>query len=153
MNLLIHRVSAIARSRSGHLDVSKTKWEPEGPIPLNLTRTLFFLDWKKVVHMSSSHEPKGKKKAEVRFRGRVQGVLFRANTKKFARSNDLTGLVMNCPDGTVKAIFEGKEEDIKRTIYQCIHEQPYARVSGHDVKLVEYSGKYGDFKVKYYGGC
>ena len=91
--------------------------------------------------------------AEVRFHGRVQGVFFRANTKKFARGNDLTGLVMNCPDGTVKAIFEGKEEDIQRTIYQCVHEQPYARVSGHDVKWVEYGGKYGDFKVQYYGRC
>jgi len=103
--------------------------------------------------MSSSHESKGKKKAEVKFRGRVQGVFFRANTKKFAKANGLTGRVMNCPDGTVKAVFEGNVKDIERTIYQCVHEQPYGRVSGHDVRWSEHGGKYRAFKVDYYGRC
>ena len=94
-----------------------------------------------------------KRKAVVRFQGRVQGVFFRANTQKFATRNGLTGEVKNCPDGSVKAVFEGDQEHIESTIHQCLHQQPYARVSEHEVEWGAYSGKYQNFKVRYRGGC
>ena len=87
------------------------------------------------------------------FHGRVQGVFFRANTKKFARRNGLTGCVMNCTAGSDKAVFEGAGEEIERTIHQCVHEQPYAKVTAHDVKWGEASGKFKDFRIEYRGGC
>ncbi|MDP6155426.1 MAG: acylphosphatase [Candidatus Thermoplasmatota archaeon] len=94
-----------------------------------------------------------KARAEVRFQGKVQGVFFRINTRKFAIGNGVAGEVKNCPDGSVKAVFEGERKNIEMTIHQCLHRQPHAKVSNHDVYWSKYSGKYEDFKVRYGGGC
>jgi len=91
--------------------------------------------------------------AEVIFRGKVQGVFFRVNTRKFARANGVNGWVVNCYDGSVKALFEGGRESIKITIAQCLDDQPYAKVSGHDVKWGEHTGKFGKFDIRHFGGC
>ena len=91
--------------------------------------------------------------AEVIFRGKIQGVFFRVNTRKFARANGVKGCVMNCPDGSVKAVFEGSVDNIQSTIDKCLNEQPYARVSGHDVKWGEHTGKYREFDIRHSGGC
>ncbi len=91
--------------------------------------------------------------AEVVFRGKVQGVFFRVNTRKFARANGVNGWVMNCSDGSVKALFEGERDTIQRTIAQCLNDQPYAKVSGHDVKWSKHTGKYGKFDIRHFGGC
>ena len=42
--------------------------------------------------------------------GKVQGVLFRANTKDLAEREGIKGFVRNLPDGRVEAIFEGDEK-------------------------------------------
>ena len=94
-----------------------------------------------------------KAKAEVRYYGRVQGVFFRANTHKYATGNGVAGKVKNCPDGSVKAVFEGERDRIERTIHQCLHQQPYAKVSEHVVDWDGYSGKYKNFEIRYRGGC
>ncbi len=91
--------------------------------------------------------------AKVRFQGKVQGVFFRANTRKFATRNGLTGEVKNCTDGSVKAVFEGERYLIEKTIEQCIHRQPYANVTEHEIVWCEYSIKYESFEIKYRGGC
>jgi len=96
---------------------------------------------------------KKKARAEVRFQGRVQGVFFRVNTKKFAIGNGVVGEVKNCPDGSVKAVFEGEKDLIERTIHQCIHRQPYARVDRHKVDWDDYSSSYQNFEIRYRGGC
>ena len=57
-----------------------------------------------------------KARAEVRFQGKVQGVFFRINTRKFAIGNGVAGEVKNCPDGSVKAVFEGERKNIEMTI-------------------------------------
>ena len=48
------------------------------------------------------------KRFHVFISGRVQGVFFRANTWKQARSLGLTGWVRNLPDGRVESVFEGE---------------------------------------------
>ena len=50
-----------------------------------------------------------KTRAEIIVHGRVQGVFFRQSTVEMARTIGLTGLVRNCPDGTVAAIPLGKD--------------------------------------------
>ncbi|MDX1511167.1 MAG: acylphosphatase [Nitriliruptorales bacterium] len=45
----------------------------------------------------------------VVFRGLVQGVWFRADTRDEARRRGVAGWIRNLPDGTVEAHLEGEE--------------------------------------------
>ena len=89
-----------------------------------------------------------KVKARVVFEGRVQGVFFRANTKKCAESLGLVGWVRNTRDGRVEAVFEGEEEDVRKAIDWCEHEQPYAEVTSKTVELSEPDGRHSDFAIR-----
>jgi acylphosphatase len=57
-----------------------------------------------------------KKAAHVIFRGRVQGVFFRANTLEKARKMGISGWVRNMDDGSVEAVFEGEADDVSRLV-------------------------------------
>ena len=60
--------------------------------------------------------------------GRVQGVFFRGSTVEQARSVGVSGWVRNGSDGTVEAVFEGSEAQVKEMVRYC-HEGPaWARV-------------------------
>jgi acylphosphatase len=81
--------------------------------------------------------------------GRVQGVGYRAFTKRVARSLGLKGFVRNLPDGRVKVYAEGEEEKLKELL-EKLYEGPYFA----DVKNVEYTfseprGQYEDFIILY----
>jgi acylphosphatase len=56
----------------------------------------------------------------VRYRvlisGRVQGVFFRDTCRRLAQQHDVTGWVRNLPDGRVEAVFEGRDEDVRRLV-------------------------------------
>jgi acylphosphatase len=58
-------------------------------------------------------------RARAVFRGRVQGVFFRAETRHRARSLGLSGWVRNAPDGSVEAVFEGDRERIESILHWC----------------------------------
>jgi acylphosphatase len=49
---------------------------------------------------------------EIRWKGHVQGVGFRATVSKLAQQHGLTGWVRNEPDGSVLATAEGSREAI-----------------------------------------
>jgi len=55
-------------------------------------------------------------RAEVRVTGRVQGVWFRQSTKNMADQHGVTGWCRNNPDGSVEAVFEGEEDQVKSRI-------------------------------------
>jgi acylphosphatase len=52
-------------------------------------------------------------------RGRVQGVFYRAWTKKTADRLGLAGWVRNREDGTVEALFSGPADRVDDMIAQC----------------------------------
>lgn len=52
-------------------------------------------------------------RCETVFQGKVQGVGFRAATHRIAQSLRITGWVRNEPDGSVRMVAEGPEEDIR----------------------------------------
>jgi acylphosphatase len=59
------------------------------------------------------------KRAHVRVSGRVQGVFFRAETSRRARSLGLSGWVQNLHDGSVEAVFEGRPEAVESMVAWC----------------------------------
>lgn len=67
-------------------------------------------------------------RCEIVFLGKVQGVGFRATTRAIAQPLRITGWVRNEPDGSVRLVAEGPDEDIRAllstlddTMGQLIH--------------------------------
>ena len=60
-----------------------------------------------------------KVRVHLRIEGRVQGVYFRASAVAQAKHLGATGWVMNCPDGSVEAVAEGRRAEIERLIEWC----------------------------------
>ncbi len=61
--------------------------------------------------------------------GRVQGVYFRANTRKQAIRLGLTGMVRNLPDNSVEIIACGNQQALQQLVTWC-HKGPLlAKVS------------------------
>ncbi len=79
--------------------------------------------------------------------GRVQGVFFRANTWKRARTLGLTGWVRNLPDGRVESVFEGNDPAVEAMLAWCRSGTPPARVDRVEAAEEPPSGKYADFAV------
>jgi acylphosphatase len=86
-------------------------------------------------------------RATVRFRGRVQGVYFRAHCAEKAQELGLDGYVRNLPDGNVEAVFEGERPAIEACIEWNRTSQPYARVTSADVEWAASTGEFRGFDV------
>ena len=69
-----------------------------------------------------------KKRYHVWISGRVQGVFFRANTWKQARSLGVSGWVRNLPDGRVETVFEGEDRAAEAMLNWRRTGSPPARV-------------------------
>lgn len=91
-----------------------------------------------------------KVRAHVFISGRVQGVFFRANTKRVADELGVKGWVRNLPDGRVEAVFEGEEDAVKKIVEWCHRGPPAARVDRVEVKYEEYKGEFEDFTIRYF---
>ncbi len=89
------------------------------------------------------------RRLEMRIRGRVQGVFFRAETRRAARALGVVGLVRNEPDGTVRVIAEGPEDALKQLKTFCLKGPPSAIV--HDVgeSWQESTGSFHEFEIAY----
>ena len=82
------------------------------------------------------------------FRGRVQGVNFRAYCRENALELELTGWVRNLPDGSVEAVFEGEREVVERAIEWNCAAQPSARVTNHRITWSEPTGEFPTFEIR-----
>lgn len=91
----------------------------------------------------------GKKAVRAVISGRVQGVNFRMETWRAADRYGVTGWVMNKPDATVEAYFEGDAENVDAILDWCRKGPPAASVRGVRVEEEEYTGKYTDFTIRY----
>ena len=83
--------------------------------------------------------------------GRVQGVNFRAYTRRAARQTDVYGWVRNLPDGRVEAVFEGDEEKVKSMLAWCQKGSPYGKVDDVVVLSEPATGEFTDFEIRYSG--
>lgn len=55
----------------------------------------------------------------IKIYGLVQGVFYRASTKKQANKLNITGFARNEPDGSVYIEAEGEENDLNQFIKWC----------------------------------
>ncbi|HCC68886.1 MAG TPA: acylphosphatase [Nitrospiraceae bacterium] len=90
-----------------------------------------------------------KVRAHLLINGDVQGVYFRANTRNKAQSLGISGWVRNLPDGKVEAVFEGPKVMVEEVVKWCHEGPPGARVTGVDVRWLEYKGEFMSFDIRY----
>ncbi len=90
-----------------------------------------------------------KKGARITITGRVQGVWFRAFTRRQAGLLNLTGWVRNMPDGSVYCEVEGDKDKIDRIIEKLKEGPEFARVDDVQVEWVPFKGQFDTFEVRY----
>ncbi len=81
--------------------------------------------------------------------GRVQGVFFRASTKKKAKKFGLTGWVGNLFDGRVEIVIEGEKSKTNKII-EWLKKGPFlAKVKNIEIKNEEYKDEFNNFEIRY----
>ena len=81
--------------------------------------------------------------------GRVQGVFFRFEAQRLARSLRVSGWVTNRRDGRVEAVFEGDKENVEKLLAFCRRGPSGARVTNVEAVWGEPTGEFEDFSVRY----
>ncbi|MBI9090567.1 MAG: acylphosphatase [Desulfobacterium sp.] len=89
------------------------------------------------------------KQVHVIVRGRVQGVCFRMETQRAAQGLGLTGWVKNCPDGSVEAVFEGKESDLDQIIQWCGQGSPGSSVDQVETDWLDTVSGFTGFNIRF----
>lgn len=84
---------------------------------------------------------------EVVFRGRVQGVYFRATTRDVARRFDVAGWVRNEADGSVRMVAEGAEEELQRFV-DAVREAKKGHVDDVEVTKAAATGEFTGFEIR-----
>ncbi len=84
----------------------------------------------------------------VKIYGNVQGVGFRNFVKNLATKLNLKGWVKNSHDGSVEAIFEGKEQEIKKILEYCKKGPSLAKVIRVEVSDEKLKG-FNNFEIRY----
>lgn len=77
------------------------------------------------------------KRVHVVISGKVQGVGFRASTRRRANNLELAGWVKNTEDGDVEAVFEGEKDNIQEMLEWCQKGPSLARVMDVEVEEEE----------------
>lgn len=77
----------------------------------------------------------------------VQGVFFRQETYRRARTRGVAGWVCNTADGRLEAVFEGSRQAVDSMLRWCREGPPLARVEGVEVSWEEPQGETG-FSVR-----
>lgn len=90
-----------------------------------------------------------KARAHLIIAGRVQGVCFRAETKRAAHLYGVHGWVRNQRDGTVEAVVEGDRTDVISLINWCKQGPPISRVDDVKISWQDYEGVFDAFHIKY----
>ena len=85
----------------------------------------------------------------VRIHRKVQGVGYRFFATRVARRLGLKGSIQNERDGTVEAMVEGEKKAIDEWIEELKEGPRYAEVTKIDQETKEFSGRLGDFDVKF----
>lgn len=85
----------------------------------------------------------------VYIKGMVQGVGFRAYTKRLASSYGLSGWVRNLPDGGVEVFVQGDRDVVWDFLKRLMEGPPIARVEGMEIRKEVSKDEERDFVIKY----
>lgn len=91
--------------------------------------------------------PPGRARLHVLFSGIVQGVFFRANTRREALRLGLQGWVRNLPDGRVEAWVEGERAAVEGLLDYCSSRIPMAQVDKVDFDWGSPTREHGTFEI------
>ena len=80
--------------------------------------------------------------------GRVQGVNFRAYTQREAARLGLCGYALNCADGSVAVIAEGKRATLELLLRWLERGSPFARVEQVTPRWARATGEFTGFEVR-----
>jgi acylphosphatase len=89
------------------------------------------------------------KRIHVYISGIVQGVFFRAATRRAAADFNLTGWVRNMDNGRVEAVLEGEDVEVDKMIAWCKVGPSAARVEKVVTAEEHYTGGFQDFSIKH----
>lgn len=81
--------------------------------------------------------------------GEVQGVGFRYYAQTMALSQQVTGWVRNCLDGSVEIVVEGEKERIDKYLSLIQKGSPFSNVQSVTIKENEDIDQFQSFKIKY----
>ncbi|MCX6817239.1 MAG: acylphosphatase [Candidatus Aenigmarchaeota archaeon] len=80
--------------------------------------------------------------------GEVQGVFFRASTRKFASDLGVTGWIRNLSSGMVEVVAEGRKPLLDRLIEYCKQGPQGAKVDEMEIDWEKFKGDLQGFAVK-----
>ena len=89
------------------------------------------------------------KQIECVITGRVQLVMFRDFAQRKARKLGVVGSVENLPDGSVKVLAQGSEENLLKFIFYLKKGPILAKVQDISVSWTEAGEFFQDFKIVY----
>ena len=81
--------------------------------------------------------------------GRVQGVFYRAETKKTADKLGIQGYVKNLHNGSVEAVFEGDNFIVNKMLEWCKKGPSSAKVENIFSEKIEGLSNFEEFLIKY----
>ncbi len=87
-----------------------------------------------------------KRGVQIRVKGIVKGVFFRASVQDMAKRLGLKGFVRNTEDG-VEVVAEGNNTELEQLVEFCRKGPKFSKVEGIEVKEGNYTGIFNDFKI------
>ena len=85
-------------------------------------------------------------RAEIVFRGHVQGVGFRYTATRIAERIDVCGWVRNETDGTVRLVVEASRELVDRLL-ESIDEELPGHIHARECVISAASGEFSGFRI------
>ena len=90
-----------------------------------------------------------RKRAQVLYTGRVQGVGFRYTAREVACGYEVTGFVRNLPDGRVELVAEGDEEEVEAFLQGIRDSQLGSHIRGEDAHRTAATGEFNRFEIRH----
>ncbi|MCE9556949.1 MAG: acylphosphatase [Planctomycetes bacterium] len=88
-----------------------------------------------------------RQRSEVIYSGRVQGVGFRYTTRAIAARFDVTGYVMNLPDGRVQLVVEGTKAELNAFLEEIARKMS-EYIDTTTQNILQSSGGFDDFQIR-----